>query len=141
MWFAVVKLVRGHRRARRSRGVINKFVALALGHAAGPGFFAGRRSGLMPGFAAIVGALDHLPEPTAGLRRVNSIGISRRSFEVIHLPAGEMRPADVPFFALAVRCKNECALACAHQYPYLAHLSSPLFSVTHIPSFRLLPSS
>src|SRR5260370_39784302 len=102
MRFAVVKLVRGHRRARRSRGVINEFVAFALGHAARPGLFAGRRSRLVPGFAAVVGALNDLPKPSAGLRRINSIRISRRAFQVIHLPARKMLPAHVPFFALSV---------------------------------------
>ena len=56
----------------------------------------------MPGFAAVVGALNDLAEPAAGLRGVDAIGIGGRSFEVIHLPAGKVRAADFPVFALAV---------------------------------------
>src|SRR5580765_2896084 len=109
VWFAVVKLVRGHGRTGFGRGVVRKFVALAFGLAAGSGLFPLRRPRLMPGFAAVVGALNDLAEPSAGLRGVDAIGIRRRSFEVIHFPAGEERAADVPFFALAIRVKNECA--------------------------------
>src|SRR5712692_119446 len=90
MRFAIVKLVRGHRRAGLGRRVVNEFVALALGHPAGPSLFAGRGSRLMPGFAAVVGALNDLPKPAAGLRGVNSIRISRRSLEVIKFPSRKM---------------------------------------------------
>ena len=41
---------------------------------------------------------------------------------MVDLPAGEVRAADVPFFALAVRGQDERALARADQNPYLAHL-------------------
>ena len=56
----------------------------------------------MPGFAAVVGALNDLAEPSAGLRGVDAIGISGRAFEMIHLPPGKVRAGDVPFLALAV---------------------------------------
>ena len=99
---AIIKLVRGHGRASFGRCVIDELVALALGHAAGAGLFTGRRSRLMPGLAAIVRALDHLAEPSAGLRSVNAVRVDGRTFQVIQLPASEMRTADVPFLALSV---------------------------------------
>src|SRR5439155_1395197 len=77
-------------------------------------------------FPAGVRALDDLPEPAARLRCINAIGVSRRAFEVIHLPARKMRTADIPLLALAVRRKNECAFACTYEYSYCAHCSSPL---------------
>src|SRR5437867_11325458 len=40
---------------------------------------------------------------------------------MIHLPAREMRTADIPLRAIAVRCQDECALLCADQYSYFAH--------------------
>ena len=52
------------------------------------------------------------------------IRIGGRSLEVIHLPAGKVRAADVPFFALAVGRQNECAFARAYQNPYSAHAFS-----------------
>ena len=75
----------------------------------------------LPGLAAVVRALDQLPEPAAGLRRIQPIRVGRRSLEVIDLPAPEMGTADVPLLALSVRRQDECALARADQYPYFAH--------------------
>ena len=77
----------------------------------------------LPRLAAVVGALDQLPEPAAGLRRIQPIRVGGRSLEVVDLPAGEVGTADVPPFALAVRRQDERALACADQYPYPAHPS------------------
>ncbi len=68
---AVVPLVRGQRRGSR---VVGELVAFAF-RRTGRGWFSGRRSGLMPGFAAVVGALDELAKPSTGLRGVNAIGI------------------------------------------------------------------
>src|SRR5258708_16368806 len=114
MRFAVVKLVRGHRRASLGRGVVYEFVALAFGHTAGPSFFSGRRSRLVPGLAAVVRTLNDLSKPPAGLRCGNAIGISRRSFQVIHFPSREMRPADIPVFTLSVRRQTESPLESAY---------------------------
>ena len=75
----------------------------------------------LPGLAAVVGALDHLPEPAAGLRRIQPIRVGGRSFEVIDLPARKVGAADVPSLALSVRRQDERALACANQYSYSAH--------------------
>src|ERR1022692_4368896 len=83
---AVVPLMSGERLAGfRGRGV-DELVACGLRGTWG-GRFSGRRSGLVPGFAAVVGALNQLSEPSAGLRSVDAIGIGGRSFQVIHLPA------------------------------------------------------
>src|SRR5205814_7329028 len=76
----------------------------------------------LPGLPAIAGALDQLTEPTAGLRGIQPIRVSRRSFDVVHLPARKLGATDVPPFALSVRRQDERALACANQYSYFAHL-------------------
>src|SRR6267378_5307453 len=119
MLCAVIPLVRGERSCGR---VINELVALGLGLALGRGDgLAGGCSRLMPGLSALVGALDDLTEPAASLRSVDTIGINRRAFQVVHLPAREVRTTDIPFFALAIRCKNECALACTYKNSYSTH--------------------
>ena len=84
---AVVKLVR---RQWRGGGVIGEFVAFALRHAA-RARFSGGRSRLVPGVSSVVGALDDLPEPTAGLRNVNAVGINRRSLHMVNFPSGKVR--------------------------------------------------
>src|SRR5262245_22281233 len=122
---AVVPLVRGERLSGCVRGVIGELIALALRHAIGSGGrFTGRRSRLMPGFAAIVRALDDLSEPAAGLRRIDSVWVSGRPFQVINLPAGKVRAAHVPLFTLAIGTQYECALTSSNQYAYLAHACS-----------------
>ena len=70
----------------------------------------------LPRLAAVVRALDDLAEPACRLRGVQPVRIGRRSLEVIDLPAAEVRTADIPPFALAVRRQDERALACADQY-------------------------
>ena len=110
MLCSVVPLMRGQR--LRSR-VVGEFVALAFRRTR-CGRFPSGFSRLMPSFAAVVRTLNQLSKPAARLRRVNAIGISGRSFEVIHFPACKMRAANIPFFALAVRGQNERALACAY---------------------------
>src|SRR5256712_6015117 len=44
---------------------------------------------------------------------------------MVDFPAGKMRAAYVPFFALAGRRKDKGALACPSQYSYFAHASLP----------------
>src|SRR5712691_702279 len=99
---AVVPLMRaGH-------AIVNELVALGLGHSIrGRGRLAGGCPWLRPGLAAIIGALNDLPKPRAGLRRVKPVRINRRPLDVINFPAGKMRPIDLPSFALAIRCQNE----------------------------------
>ena len=73
---AVVELVRRERLAGFVGGVVNEFVALAHGHAFGrDGGQAGRGSGLEPALPAVVGALNYLSEPAAGLGGVDAVGI------------------------------------------------------------------
>src|SRR5262249_29433323 len=79
----------------------------------------------LPGLAAVVRTLDLLPEPAARLRRVDAVGIDRRSLEVIQLPAAEERPADVPALALAVRGEDEGPLARPDEHSHSAHVCSP----------------
>src|SRR5262249_25731869 len=97
MWRAVVPLVCGQRGASFLRGVVDELVAFALGHTVGSGGWLARRSpGLFPGLAAVAGALDDLPEPAAGLRGIDTVGVNRRSFEMVDLPAGEQGAGNVP---------------------------------------------
>src|SRR2546422_11251563 len=69
----------------------------------------------VPSFAAVIGALNDLSKPGAGLRRVQSVLINRRTFHVINLPARKMRAVNFPVFPLLVRCQDERALPCANQ--------------------------
>src|SRR5712664_3347958 len=120
---AVIPLMGRQRLARFRRSIINELIALALGHS----FWRSRRlsrlrSRLLPGFAAIIRALNDLSKPTAGLRNIKSIRIHRRTFRMIDFPPGKMGSADLPLFALAIGCQNERALFCANQQSYLAHL-------------------
>src|SRR5262249_57538776 len=71
----------------------------------------------LPGRSAVVGTLDNLPEPAAGLGREHPGRIGGRSLDVIDLPAGGKRPADIPPIALAVRVQHERSLARPAQYP------------------------
>src|SRR5438477_12864107 len=75
----------------------------------------------LPGGAPVVGALEHLPEPAAGLRGVEAVRVRRGSLEVIDLPAGEVGPAHLPAVALSVGHQDERAPACTDQYTYSAH--------------------
>src|SRR5690606_6177791 len=76
----------------------------------------------LPRRAAVVRTLDHLAEPAARLRRVQPARVGRRALQVVDLPAREVRPADLPPIAPAVRRQDECALARADENPYPAHL-------------------
>ena len=79
----------------------------------------------LPGHAAVIGTLDHLPRPAAALRGVHPARVRRRPLDVVDLPPGEMRPADIPPLTLAIRAQHERALARTHQQPYATHLHSP----------------
>src|SRR5258708_104486 len=129
MLFSIVELMRGEGFPSFLGSVVDKLIALALGHSSRAGLFARRRARLYPSLAAVIRALNDLPKPTAGLGCIDAIRAHRRPLGVVHLPAGEVWAADVPLFALAVRGKNESALACANQYPYLAHRSLLLSKV------------
>src|SRR5947209_1809392 len=121
---AVIPLMRGERFAGFGRRVVDELVALAPGHSVRSGGRLSRRcSGLMPCLAAVVRALNDLPKPAAGLRRVNPIRVNRRAFYMIDLPAREVRAADAPTLSLCVRSQDECALARTDQCSYPAHPS------------------
>src|SRR5215467_3117552 len=75
----------------------------------------------IPGLAAVVGALDDLPEPATGLRGVQPIGVGGRSLEVVDFPPPEVGSAHIPLLARPVRRHDKRALARADQYPYPAH--------------------
>src|SRR6266702_2971391 len=62
-------------------------------------------------------------ERLAGLRRRVVDELVARALHVIDLPAGKVRAAHVPLFALPVRCEDEGPLARTNQYPYPAHAS------------------
>ena len=120
---AVVPLVRRERLAGFGRRVVDELVALALGHAVGRRRrLAGGRARLMPRFAAVVGALNDLPEPAARLRRVDAVRINGRTLQMIDLPAAEVRAVDVPLLALAVGRENERAFPRADENSYAAHV-------------------
>src|SRR6185295_5735978 len=105
------------------RRVVNKLVTFTHRHAFGRGRRLARgRSRLEPRLAAIIRALNDLSKPAAGLRRVNTIRIHARTFDVIDLPSGEMRTTHVPFFTLAIGTQNKCALTRAYEYSYIAHI-------------------
>src|SRR5712692_1500832 len=123
MLFSIVELMSGEGLPAFRRGVVDELIALTFGHPSRAGLFARRRARLYPSLAAVIRALNDLPKPAAGLRCIDAIRVDRRALQVVHLPAGEVWAADVPLLALAVRGKNESALACANQYPYLAHRS------------------
>ena len=75
----------------------------------------------LPRLSRIVRPLDHLPKPTARLRRIQSVRIGRRSFEMINLPPRKMRPADFPLLPFPIRIQDERPLSRPHQYAYSAH--------------------
>src|ERR1700730_18449398 len=77
----------------------------------------------IPCLRAVVGALDNLPEPTGVLGGIDRVGVSRRPLDVVDVPAGEVRSADVPLLALGIRGHHECTLVRANQYPNSAHAS------------------
>src|SRR5437868_502408 len=67
----------------------------------------------IPRFAAVIGTLNDLPEPSACLRRVDPVGINRRTLHVINFPTREMWAANFPSFPRAIGSQDERALSCA----------------------------
>src|ERR1043166_7424380 len=119
---AIVPHMGGERSARLRRNVVSELVALPLRHSVGSRrCFARRESRLKPGLSAVIGTLNYLSEPSARLRRINSIRIRRRSFQVIHLPPREMRPIHLPVLAFSIRRQDKSALPRSHQDSYSAH--------------------
>src|SRR5436190_21458302 len=92
---AIVPLMSGERLAAGWRSVVNEFIAFAFGHSfRGRAWLAGRGARLFPRLAPVSGALNDLAEPTAGLRRINAVGINRRALEVINCPTCKVRAAE-----------------------------------------------
>src|SRR5262244_2974947 len=60
----------------------------------------------LPRLAPVVGALDLLPEPAAGLRRIQPMRVSGRALEVVDLPPAKVGATDTPPCALGVRRQN-----------------------------------
>src|SRR5580704_2327595 len=111
MRLAIVKLVRSEGFAGFWRGVVNELVARAL-HGLGARFNVASRR--LPRLAPVIGALDHLAEPAAALRRINSIGVGGRALEMVELPAREVGTTDIPVLTLAVRCQDKRSFARPH---------------------------
>ena len=111
---AVIPLVRREWFPGFRRRVVNELVTLALGGAVRTAQFLGAAARRVPGFAAVIRALNNLPKPTTGLRGIDSVGINRRTFHVINFPAREMRAADFPSFTRAIRSQDERAFPCAN---------------------------
>src|SRR3984885_7962964 len=116
----VIPLMSGERLAAFIRRVVDELVACWLRRTRGGRFTRGC-SRLMPCFAPVIGALNDLPKPAAGLRRIQPVRIRGRSLHVIHFPASKMRTADIPFIALVVSGATERTLACPYQNSYAAH--------------------
>src|SRR5579863_6162399 len=98
---AVIELMGCQRLARFRRRIVCELIALAFRRPR-CNRLAGRQSRLMPRLAAIIGSLNNLPEPSAGLRRIEPVWIRGRTLKVINFPAREVRTAYIPFLALAV---------------------------------------
>src|SRR5262249_10871189 len=94
--------------------IVDKLVTLAFRHAIGTLQFLGGAPGSVPGFSAVIRALDDLAEPAACLRCINAIRIDRRTLHVINFPARKMRTADFPSFARAIRRKDERPFSCTN---------------------------
>src|SRR5438128_1769981 len=75
----------------------------------------------LPRLAAVARTLDELSEPPGALRGIEAVRIRRRSLDVVHLPAAEMRPVDLPSIALAVRGQDERAFARPYEHSHTAH--------------------
>ena len=71
--------------------------------------------------AAVVGPLNDLAEPRARLRRVDAVGVGRRSLHVIDLPATKMRAAHIPAIPLAVGGEDEATLPGAYKNANATH--------------------
>src|SRR5437879_12167269 len=111
MLLSIVELMSGERLPGFRGSVVDKLIALPFGHATGAGLFARRSAWLYPGLAAVIRALNDLPEPAAGLRRIDAIRICGRTVEVIHLPTGKLRSADVTLLPLTIQRKGTCTTA------------------------------
>src|SRR5690242_3503859 len=93
MRLAVVPLVRA------GISLVYEHIALTLGHSLRR--FFGLTSRRLESLSAIVGTLNDLAEPSAGLRCINPIRIDRRALDVIDFPPRKQRPLHVPILSRA----------------------------------------
>src|ERR1700747_608966 len=121
----VVPLMRRKRSSSLGRSVVLELVALAFQHSTRRRRFSRRSPRLVPGFSAVIRALNDLSEPSAALRGINPVRINQRPLQVVHLPAGKVRTAHVPLLASAIGRQDECALFRADQYSYSTHAFAP----------------
>src|SRR5690242_2125117 len=56
----------------------------------------------LPGLAAIIGTLDLLTKPAAGLRGIEPVRLNGGALQMIDFPASQKRTADIPLFTFAV---------------------------------------
>jgi hypothetical protein len=75
----------------------------------------------LPGSTAVVGALDELTEPAAGLGGVKTVGVDGGAFDVIDLPTAKVRAGDVPLTAFSVGSEDERTFPGADEDPDVAH--------------------
>src|ERR1700732_1196217 len=90
-----------------------------------------------PRSPTVVRSLDELSEPRRGLRCVQPVRIGRRTLQVVDLPAPEVRTADVPTLARAVRGHNERPFPGTDQHAPPGHvfiLSHPVSPMHGCPS-------
>src|SRR6266540_3688266 len=104
---SVVPLMRREGFTSLRRSVVNEFVAFAFGRAIRTFQFLRAAARRVPGFAAVVGALNDLPKPAVRLRPVNEIRVNWRAFHVVDFPTRKMRAASLPSFARTLRGQNE----------------------------------
>src|ERR1700674_4399714 len=79
----------------------------------------------LPRLSPIILALNLLPKPAAGLRRIQPVRIDGRTLQMVDLPAPKERATDIPLLAFAIRCQDKGALPRTHQNSYSAHLILP----------------
>src|SRR5207248_9803954 len=99
MLCAVVPLVRAR------DAVVNEFVTFAHRHTLRSCCRSAARR--VPGFSAVIGALNNLSKPGAVLRRIEPVRINRRPFDMINFPARKTRPVHFPVFPLLLRCQDD----------------------------------
>src|SRR5437763_15132564 len=97
---AVVPLVRAR------DAVVNEFVTFTHRHTLRTCCRPSTRR--VPGFAAVVGTLNDLSEPCAGLRPVKPVLMNQRTCHVINLPARKTPAVNVPFFAFVFWRPDGC---------------------------------
>ena len=79
----------------------------------------------LPSLAAVVGALDLLPEPAAALRRVQPVRVNGRALDVVDLPARKVGTADIPALRLPseVRTNAPLCVPTSTRTPLIAYSS------------------